>query len=64
MDVQTLINMAGGVPELGAKLGVARTTIIGWREAGKIPASRVSQISEVMDLPLADVVKLAPQVMA
>lgn len=62
MDIQRLIDLAGGIPQLGQKLGVARTTIIGWRDAGKIPANRVTQISQAMQLPLADVVKMSPQV--
>lgn len=60
MDVQTLIDMAGSVPKLGARLGVARTTILDWKRTGTIPANRVAQISEVLGLRLEDVVKLAP----
>lgn len=64
MDVQTLIDMAGGAPELGTRLGVSRTTILGWKKSGNIPANRVAQISTAMGVPLSEVVKLAPQVAA
>lgn len=60
MDVQTLIEAAGGLPELMAKLGVARTTVLDWKRTGNIPANRVAQISATLNLPLSEVVKLAP----
>jgi predicted site-specific integrase-resolvase len=59
MDVQTLIDRAGGLRELMARLGVARTTVLDWKRTGTIPATRVAQISEELRLPLRDVVKLA-----
>lgn len=60
MDVQTLIDAAGGLPQLQEKLGVSRTTILGWKSAGRIPANRVAQISQKLSLPLDEVVRLAP----
>jgi hypothetical protein len=59
MDVQTIIDRAGGMQRLMARLGVARTTILDWKRTGTIPATRVAQISEELRLPLRDVVKLA-----
>lgn len=64
MDVQTLITSAGGVAALAAKLGVARTTVIDWRRSKTIPANRVVQISQIMGVPIDEVVKLASQVAA
>ena len=61
MDVQTLIDRAGGLSALMTKLGVARTTVLDWKRTGYIPANRVAQISAKLNLPLADVVKLAPE---
>jgi hypothetical protein len=61
MDVQTIIDAAGGMPQLMAKLGVARTTILDWKRTGTIPANRVAQISEVLGFKVEDIVKLAPQ---
>jgi len=61
MDVQTIIDAAGGEPQLGTKLRVARTTILDWKRSGTIPANRVAQISEELGLPLEEVVKLAPK---
>lgn len=60
MDVQTIIDAAGGVPQLQEKLGVSRPTILGWKSLGKIPANRVAQISQKLGLPIEDVIKLAP----
>lgn len=60
MNVQALIDAAGGVRPLGTRLGVARTTILDWKRTGFIPANRVAQISATLGLPLEDVVKLAP----
>jgi hypothetical protein len=60
MDVQSLIDAAGGVAQLMARLGVARTTILDWKRTGTIPANRVAQISDTLGLPLESIVKLAP----
>lgn len=59
IDVDALIERAGGMPALMSKLDVARTTILDWKRTGFIPASRVAQISAKLQLPLEDVVKLA-----
>lgn len=61
MDVQTIIDTAGGVIQLAEKLGVSRTTILGWKKEKFIPANRVAQISQGLCLPLEEVVKLAPK---
>ncbi len=59
MDVDFLIEKAGGRPQLQALLGVARTTILDWEKLGRIPANRVAQISAALDLPVKDVIALA-----
>lgn len=59
MDVQTLINKAGGRPQFQALVKVARTTVIGWERDGRIPANRVAQISAALGLPVEDVITLA-----
>ena len=61
MDVQTLIDKAGGRPKFQELIGVARTTVLDWERLGRIPANRVAQISQALDLPLADVIRLAPE---
>lgn len=58
MDVQTLIDKAGSVPELAALAGVARTTVLDWKRTGYVPGNRVAQISKALDLPAEDVLKL------
>lgn len=59
IDIETIIEKAGGVPRLMALLGVARTTVLDWRRTGFIPANRVGQISDALKLPLEVVQKLA-----
>jgi len=59
MDVKTIIELAGGVPGLMGRLGVARTTILGWRASNKIPAARVAQISHELKLPSDELLPLA-----
>jgi hypothetical protein len=58
MDIQTLIDKAGGVAQLARLLGCGRTTVLDWRRSGTIPGHRVRQVSEVLDLPITEVVKL------
>jgi len=60
VDIQTLIDKAGGVQALASKLGVARTTVLDWRRTGFIPANRVGQISSTLRIAVAQVQKLAP----
>ena len=59
MDIDTLISLAGGVGKLAALCGVSHPAVSQWRESGTIPATRVQQIAELLDLPLADVITLA-----
>ncbi len=58
MNVQTLIELAGGVVALADRLGVARTTVIGWRQDDALPAIRVAQVSAEFHIPPAVVLKL------
>ena len=59
MDIQTLIEAAGGVVRLAAIAGVSRPTVLGWRKLGFIPAFRVPRISEALGLPRDKVWALA-----
>jgi hypothetical protein len=59
VDVQALIDKAGGVMSLASVAGVARTTVLGWRTQGFIPGNRVVQISVALNLPSAEIIKLA-----
>lgn len=61
IDVEALIEKAGGLPRLMTILGVARTTVLDWKRTGFIPANRVGQISDALGVPLKDVQKLAPK---
>jgi hypothetical protein len=61
MDVQSIIDRAGGIPKLMDKLGVARTTILGWKASNTIPAARVAQISHELKLPSDELLPLASQ---
>ena len=64
MDVNTLIERAGGIEELAKRLGVHRVTVYDWKRQKVIPANRVTQISQIMDLPETDVLKMTAQVPA
>jgi hypothetical protein len=51
MDVQSLVDKAGGIPELAGKLNVGRATIYDWLRVGFLPSVRVRQISRTLDVP-------------
>jgi hypothetical protein len=59
MDIQTLIDKAGGRAEFQALTRVARTTVLDWERAGRIPAGRVLQIATALSLPVDEVIMLA-----
>jgi hypothetical protein len=59
MDIQTLIDKAGGAPQLALLLGCGRTTVLGWQKNGAIPPHRVSEISDALDIPAWELLKLA-----
>lgn len=61
MDVQDLIDKAGGEPQFQTMCGVARTTVLDWKRTGFIPASRVARISASLDVPLEEVIKLVAE---
>jgi post-segregation antitoxin (ccd killing protein) len=48
MSVQAAMDEAirklGGVARLGARLGVAHSTVVRWRQSGRPPAARVAEI--------------------
>lgn len=58
MDVQTLIESAGGVLRLASIAGVARTTVLDWRKTEFIPGSRIAAISAALELPPEDLLAL------
>jgi hypothetical protein len=60
-DIESLIDRAGGVRELGQMLGVARTTVLTWRAHGLIPGSRIGQISRALKIPVGDLLPLIMQ---
>lgn len=60
MDIQTLIDKAGGERDFQVLCDVARTTVLDWKRSGHVPANRVAQISAALDLPIEEVIKLAP----
>jgi hypothetical protein len=57
MDIQTLFDKAGGATRLGLLIGVARTTVIGWKQTG-IPGNRVVQIGSALNIPSDELLKL------
>ncbi|MDX1401387.1 MAG: hypothetical protein R3245_05655, partial [Kiloniellales bacterium] len=44
--VQEILVLFGGIRPMAAKLGVAGSTVQGWKERGAIPASRHEEIRE------------------
>lgn len=58
MDVQTLINRAGGVGSLAARLSVSHSTVCGWKRTGFVPGNRVFQISVAFEIPPIDLAGL------
>jgi len=58
MDVERIIDLGGGAAEFAKRLGVARTTVLDWRKDGLIPGSRVGSISQLLDIPADQLVKL------
>lgn len=58
MDVDTLIEKAGGVGKLAETLDVSHPTICDWKRTGFIPGSRAVQISNALKLKIEDVSKL------
>ncbi len=49
--IKEVIDAAGGVTSLAQKVGVHRTTVIGWRVAGEIPMHRVLAVAEASGIP-------------
>jgi hypothetical protein len=60
VEVQTLIDRAGGVVRLAALTGLARTTIIGWRKSGSIPGWWVVTLGKALKLSTASLFELVP----
>lgn len=66
MNVQTLIDMAGGVTKLAALCGVSHSTVCDWNRENLIPGHRVPSISVALSLdpavlmPLVNVPKRRP----
>jgi transposase-like protein len=58
MDVEDIISRAGGTVELAKRLGVHRTTVLDWRRDGRLPGSRIGQISEALGIAAADLAKI------
>lgn len=61
MNMQALIEKAGGVVDLATLSGVARTTVLDWKRTGLLPANRISRISDALSVPIEDLVKLTSQ---
>lgn len=58
MDVDSLINRAGGVMELAGIARVARTTVLHWRKTGHVPGSHLYAISVGLKIPQSKLVGL------
>lgn len=58
MDMKSLIERAGGVAKLAALCGVSHSTVCGWKRDGFLPASRLGQIAEALQFPIAELLSL------
>jgi DNA-binding transcriptional regulator YdaS (Cro superfamily) len=47
MDVSEVIQLAGGVAKLADSVKVHHTSVIGWRNANRIPGGRVIDVERV-----------------
>lgn len=59
MDVNALITKVGSAAKLADLVGVSHGTVRGWRAAGFIPATRVPQISALLDIPASELFEAA-----
>jgi DNA-binding phage protein len=51
MEVQDLIERAGGEAKLAALCGVSRTTVYDWLRSNSLPGHRVEAISKGLGIP-------------
>lgn len=52
MDIAEIIDKAGGVQALARALDLHHTSVIGWRQSGKVPAIRCQAVSAATGIPL------------
>ena len=50
MNVNTIIEKAGGVGKLASFLGISHPTVCDWKRTGFIPGGRLVQISQLLGL--------------
>jgi DNA-binding transcriptional regulator YdaS (Cro superfamily) len=55
MEVQDIIDVAGGLRRLGDAVGVDHSTVSGWKRCGRIPVHRARRIHEVLKIPLHEI---------
>jgi DNA-binding transcriptional regulator YdaS (Cro superfamily) len=51
MDVSEIIEKGGGVLRLSGSCGVHYTSVIGWRNANRVPAQRVIAVERATGVP-------------
>lgn len=56
--IESLIGNAGGTQAFADMVGRSRTTIIGWRKAGNIPATMLLTVSRVTGIAVDDLAHL------
>jgi len=54
MEIQEIIDLAGGMKQLSELLRVDYSTVAGWKMKQRIPARHILAICRIMDIPLAD----------
>ncbi len=62
MDIERLIEVAGGVAKLADGLGVRHSSVCEWKSRGSIPARRLVQIGALIGLRPEELLHLTAQV--
>jgi DNA-binding transcriptional regulator YdaS (Cro superfamily) len=55
MEIDRIIEMAGGTTRLGELAGVDRTTVNYWKTRARIPVERALVISKALGIPLHEI---------
>lgn len=55
MEIDQIIDLAGGTTKLGECAGVDRTTVNWWKRVGRIPVDRALRISDRLGIPLHEI---------
>jgi DNA-binding transcriptional regulator YdaS (Cro superfamily) len=55
MEIDELIELAGGTAKLGKVAGVDRTTVNYWKAVNRVPVKRALKINAALGIPLHEI---------